>query len=313
MNLAKENLILIVLLTGILFSMISGILFSSTGLIFEPYLLVWLGIILYVNLIQLNPRDLKKAFNNPKEIIILSITKLLIIPVFMFVILIVIEPKLALPVTLLSGISTGLGAPFVINFIGGKLSEIIGVITITSILVTFTLPFMIFLLFQEEFNIPIADMIIILVLAQFLPLILGWLTKKFVPNIGLIINKFSIIISVIFIILINFTMFARFSDYFFQDISFVITNTILASILFTIYGLIGYFVIIIINKGKENKKEEKITSFTAMAYINNIIIAVFALQFFSIEVAALAVFYNIPYYFGIIILKKIYTIKIRNQ
>ena len=292
--------------------MISGILFSSTGLIFEPYLLIWLGIILYVNLIQLNPRDLKKAFSNPKEIIILSITKLLIIPLVMFVILIVIEPKLALPVTLLSGISTGLGAPFVINFVGGKLSEIIGIITITSILVTFTLPFMIFLLFQEEFNIPITDMIIILVLAQFLPLILGWLTKKFVPNIGLIINKFSIVISVIFIILINFTMFARFSDYFFQDLSFVITNTIISSILFTIYGLIGYIVIILINRSKENKKEEKITGFTAMAYINNIIIAVFALQFFSIEVAALAVFYNIPYYFGILILKKIYTIKIRN-
>ncbi|MGD1836671.1 MAG: bile acid:sodium symporter [Nitrososphaeraceae archaeon] len=309
MNLLKENLTLIVLLIGILFSMMSGVLFSSTGLFFEPYLLVWLGIILYVNLIQLNPNDLKKAFINPKKIIILSITKLLIIPIFMFIILFIFEPELALPIVLLSGISTGLGAPFVINFIGGKLSEIIGIITITSILVTFTLPFMIFLLFQEEFNIPIMDMIIILVLAQFLPLILGWLTKKFVPNVKEIINKFSTIISFIFIILINFTMFAIFSDYFFQDISFVITNIIIASMLFTVYGLIGYFVVITINRKKEITKEDKITGFTSMAYINNIIIAVFALEFFSIEVAALAVFYNIPYYFGILILKKIYSMK----
>jgi BASS family bile acid:Na+ symporter len=41
-----------------------------------------------------------------------------------------------------------------------------------------------------------------------------------------------------------------------------------------------------------------------MAYINNVLVAVFAAQFFGSQVAALAAVYNIPYYMGIAFLKK---------
>ena len=78
-------------------------------------------------------------------------------------------------------------------------------------------------------------MIVILVLPQFLPLILGWLTKKYVPNIKKIINKFSTTLSFILMTLINLVMFARFSDYFFRDLSFVLTNILLASFIHNIW------------------------------------------------------------------------------
>ncbi|MFL6330583.1 MAG: hypothetical protein ACJ705_06165 [Nitrososphaeraceae archaeon] len=41
-----------------------------------------------------------------------------------------------------------------------------------------------------------------------------------------------------------------------------------------------------------------------MSYVNNILVAVFAQQFFGSQVAALAAFYNIPYYIGILILAR---------
>ena len=39
-----------------------------------------------------------------------------------------IYPKYALSVLLLSGISTGLGAPFVTNYVGGRLSIVVGMV-----------------------------------------------------------------------------------------------------------------------------------------------------------------------------------------
>jgi hypothetical protein len=39
--------------------------------------------------------------------------------------------------------------------------------------------------------------------------------------------------------------------------------------------------------------------------INNVLVAVFAFQFFGAQVAALAALYNIPYYIGIIAIKKV--------
>ena len=58
-------------------------------------------------------------------------------------------------------------------------------------------------------------------------------------------------------------------------------------------------------------RESKLTAATegliAMAYVN--IVVVFAEQFFGIQSAVLPALYNIPYYIGIIILKKLYSVQ----
>ncbi len=42
-----------------------------------------------------------------------------------------------------------------------------------------------------------------------------------------------------------------------------------------------------------------------MTYVNNTLVMVFAAQFFGPQVAALAAIYNLPYYAGILVLKKL--------
>jgi BASS family bile acid:Na+ symporter len=48
-----------------------------------------------------------------------------------------------------------------------------------------------------------------------------------------------------------------------------------------------------------------------MSYANNILVAVFAQEFFGTQVAALAALYNIPYYIGILILIRSVSIDLR--
>jgi BASS family bile acid:Na+ symporter len=118
-------------------------------------------------------------------------------------------------------------------------------------------------------------------------------------------------------------MFARFSSYFYNDQIFVINTILLSSLLFVVYGLSGYgtekIIKLIINpkngstiyNGNSSHIEEKgdeddfIFSFISMSYINNILVAVFAEQFFVPKTAALAALYNIPYYIGILFIKRI--------
>jgi BASS family bile acid:Na+ symporter len=57
-----------------------------------------------------------------------------------------------------------------------------------------------------------------------------------------------------------------------------------------------------------NSRQEKRAGLIAMSYVNNVLVAVFAFQFFGSHVAALAALYNIPYYFGIIVIKNWYYI-----
>lgn len=104
-----------ILLIVIAFSIAIGILLQSFGIIFEPFLLIWLGLLLFLNLLKMDPQQIPFIIKKPLSIIIFTIIKLIAIPILLYAITNTIYPSLALSVLLLSGISTRLGAPFVIN------------------------------------------------------------------------------------------------------------------------------------------------------------------------------------------------------
>jgi bile acid:Na+ symporter, BASS family len=299
------------LLLAVLVSMISGIFFPNQTEILEPYLLVWLAGLLFLNLIRLDITDLVSDFAKPKRIIVLSILKLAIIPLSTYQVTQLFYPKESLSVLLLSGISTGLGAPFVVNLIGGKLQTVVAMITVTSLAVPAVLPLLVYSLFKTEFSIPFPNMVMILATGLLVPLALGWATKRYMPKIAKVIDRRSFHASLIAIALINLGLFGKFSNYFFKDPLFVVGTTALACALFAVYGLLGYIVDAVFlgnNKSTSSqRKGERLSAFISMSYVNNILVAVFAQQFFGSQVAALAVFYNIPYYIGILILASLVT------
>jgi bile acid:Na+ symporter, BASS family len=81
---------------------------------------------------------------------VLSIIKIVALPAGMYLLAYVVYEPFALPVLLLSGISTGLGAPFVVNLIGGQLSLVIRMIIVTSVAVSFVLPSIVYALVRSQ-------------------------------------------------------------------------------------------------------------------------------------------------------------------
>jgi BASS family bile acid:Na+ symporter len=298
--LTRDRGIMILLIMILLSSILGGILFSSAGKILSPYLLFFLGIILFLNLVRMDTSELLSVFLKPRLLIKLSIVKLIIIPVIMYILASLFYPRDALPILLLSGISTGLGAPFVVNLVGGNLALVVGTVLATSISVPFVLPFLVYIFFHSELSVPIADMVVLLSLALFVPLLAGWATKKYKSDLADIVGANSMAPSLGLIFLINLIIFSNASAYFFTDPSFVINTTFEVVILFAVYGLFGYITVGI--KGKDRR--DKFSGFIAMTYINNILVVVLAQQFFGQQIAALATFYNVPYILGMILLRK---------
>jgi bile acid:Na+ symporter, BASS family len=298
-----------ILLIVIAFSMAIGILLPSFGIIFEPFLLVWLGFLLFLNLLKMDPQQLTFILKKPLLIIIFTIIKLIAIPILLYAITNIVYPSLALSVLLLSGISTGLGAPFVINVFekSNRLPFVVGTIILTSIAVPFILPSLVFLLVDvSKFEIPVENMIILLAEALFLPLFAGWFTKRKASKLAKKIEEKSFLLSMILISFINFGIFAKYSHYFFSQYSFVITMTVAAFTLYFVYGLIGYVSAFLLGK---KDRSFRIAAFVIMSYVNNILVVVFASEFFGSEIAALAAFYNLSYYSLIIPMKKIFYLK----
>ncbi len=278
--------------------MSAGVLLPTAGLLVEPYLLVWLGALLFLNLIRLEASDLVSTFTKPKQIIVLSTIKLIALPILTYSFAHFIYRPFALPILLLSGISTGLGAPFVVNIIGGRLSLVVGMIIATSLAVPFVLPSMIYALVGYQFHISILQMMILLVVALFIPFAAGWFVKRYFLSASRFADEKSFLLSLIFIILINFGMFAKFSKYFYSEQTFLLQTVATAFTCYIFYCLVGYISI-------RGGVSEKTAGLISMSYVNNVLVAVLALQFFGPEVATLAALYNIPYYVGIIAIKKI--------
>lgn len=291
----NEDVALIVAIVG---SMSAGILLPAAGRLIEPYTLLWLGALLFLNLLRLNSYDLIEVFKTPRQLVVLSIIKLVVLPVGMYALAYVVYEPFALPILLLSGISTGLGAPFVVNVIGGQLPLVIGMIIITSTAVPFVLPSIVFTFAHTQFEIPLLYMIFLLSIALFTPLAAGWLTKKFFPAGSRFADKNSFPLSLLFIVLINWGMFAKFADFFYSEQTFLLQTITTAFLCYAAYCLVGYVGTV------GNSRQEKRAGLIAMSYVNNVLVAVFAFQFFGSHVAALAALYNIPYYIGIIVIKK---------
>jgi BASS family bile acid:Na+ symporter len=229
---------------------------------------------------------------------VLSIIKLVALPAGMYALAYVVYEPFALPILLLSGISTGLGAPFVVNLIGGQLSLVIGMIIITSVAVPFVLPSIVYALVRSQFEIPLLHMMFLLSIALFTPLAAGWLTKKYFPAGSRFADKNSFPLSLVFIVLINWGMFAKFAGFFYSEQTFLLQTVATAFLCYAAYCLAGY-------AGATGSLQEKWAGLIATTYVNNVLVAVFAFQFFGLQVAALAALYNIPYYIGIIAIKKI--------
>jgi bile acid:Na+ symporter, BASS family len=317
------------LLLAVTISMAMGVLFPQFSKIFAPYILVWLGGLLFLNLIQINTSKLISAFVHSEQIALLSLTKLVVLPLALYAATTVVYPPMALSVLLLSGISTGLGAPFVANFVGSELPLIVGLIIVTSLAVPFVLPPIVHILFGSHFSIRVIHMIVLLVVALFIPLLAGWFTKKFAPKIAEIVSEKSLYLSIILIVLINMALFSKFSTFFFESPVFVVEMVLIAFMLFGIYGTVGYALTSFTtgvtsrttSEGTTTSSKSKakmewnrtaaIDGLIAMAYVNNILVAVFAEQFFGIQTAVLPALYNIPYYIGIIVIKKLYSVPVK--
>jgi BASS family bile acid:Na+ symporter len=195
--------------------------------------------------------------------------------------------------------------------VGGRLSIIVGMVIITSLAVPFVLPTLVYVLYNTEFSIPVLDMILLLIISLVVPLMGSGIIKKYLPRLATSINKSSLPLSIFLMDLINFAIFSKFSSYFYLELPFVIITTILAFVLFATFAITGYLIFYFMNKDSSTK--DKISGLIALSYVNNILVTVFAQQFFGSQVAALAAFYNMPYYIGIIFLKILCSKLIKNS
>ena len=288
----KNDLILLLVIFG---SMGAGIGLPKLGKFFIPYPLYLQMFLLFLSFLKIDFVEVLKNIRRTSSIILfLCILKLFIIPVGLFFITHAIWPEYALPVLLLSGISTGVVAPFISGLLNATALLVLVMVVISTLLVPFSLPALVDLLLGETIEISFLPMVKILTMVVFLPVAAVILLRPLVPSLLKRLERVQFPVSLVIFACINLGVFAKYSSFFMESLGKLAEIILVAFTLSAIYHILGFLA----TWGR--KKEDRLAGAISFAYINNVLIIVFSSQFFGPLSPTLAAMYMLPFFMMIV-------------
>lgn len=290
----------LILLLVIFFSILAGILLPRFGSLFQPYLLYFMMFFLFLSFLSIKIGNiwctLKQSF---WTILFLSFLKTIALPIGVYFLFRVIYPSYAIAALLLSGISTGVVAPFISNLVKANSSLVLVMVVITSLVVPFTLPATIDILLARSIELAVSAMIRMLSLVIFVPILAVETLRRLRPGLIKEIMKRQFPASLVTFSLINLGVFSRYAEFFYQKPSTILVAILVAVILSAIYLVVGVFSLSI------GTLENQLAGAISLGNINNVLIIVFASEFFGPLEPTVAAMYMFPF-FGLILPMRIY-------
>ena len=268
-----------------------GIGLPEFGRIFAPYPLYFLMFLLFFSFLKIN---FLQAFQEARKrafvLCILCLFKLCIIPVGLFFMAQLIWPEYAVPVLLLSGISTGVVAPFISGLVEASTLLVLVMVVVSSLIAPFSLPALVSLFVGRAIEIPFLMMAKILAMVIFLPAGAAILLRNLYPSLLERLERFQFSASLLTFSCINLGVFAKYSSFFLKTPVVVAETILVAFVLSVIYHTAGFLVT------WRMKREDRLAGAISFAYINNVLIVAFSSHFFGPLSPALAALYMLPFF-----------------
>ena len=284
----KDDFILLIVIFA---SMGVGIGLPEFGRIFAPYPLYFIMFLLFFSFLRIN---FLQAFQEARKrafvLFILCLFKLCIIPVGLFFMAQLIWPEYAVPVLLLSGISTGVVAPFISGLVEASTLLVLVMVVVSSLIAPFSLPALVSLLAGRAIEIPFLLMVKILAMVIFLPAGAAILLRNLYPSLLGKLERFQFPASLLTFSCINLGVFAKYSSFFLKTPLVVAETILVAFVLSVIYHTAGFLVT------WRMKSEDRLAGAISFAYMNNVLVVAFSSHFFGPLSPALAALYMLPFF-----------------
>jgi len=285
----------LILLVVIFSSMLAGILFPGFASFFRPYPVYLMMLLLFLSFLSISMGAIRDTLRHHAPTLIwLSFSKLILVPLAVYLIFKLIYPPYATAALLLTGISTGVVAPFISTLVNANVNLVLVMVVISSALVPFTLPVLVKVLLGRTIEISLIGMMRTLCMVIFVPILTVETFRRLAPGILESINKKRYPISLAIFAIINLGVFSGYSDFFFQNPATILEAACVAVALGGVYLVIG---ILILYKAPV---ENRLASAIVLGNINNVLVIVFASEFFGPLEPTVAAIYMIPF-FGLIL------------
>ena len=270
----------------------TGVLWPKFGLLLTPWTVHLLMAQLFCSFLGVNFQALARLRSEDAlEVGVIGVVKLIVLPILLWAISAVLVPGVALPVLLLSGVSTGVTAPFIATLLGASPNRMLQVTVLTSALVPVTLPALVSLLLGQQLEIPYSHMARLLALIMLPPGILVFLLKRYTPRLVLPMERMAVPLGLPLFFFINISIIAPFAGQVTGQFDHVLVSLGLAATLAVIFVACGLGMSVL-----WPRRLDGLSCALGLTCINNVLVAVFAARFFGSDPTLLAVVYMFPYF-----------------
>jgi len=281
----------LILLLVIFCSIAVGIGLPEFADFFSPYPLTLLMLFLFLSFLRIEfVNALQEIRKTGSVLFVLCFLKLVALPVALFWLARAVLPEYALPVLLLSGISTGVVAPFISSLLNASTLQVLMMVVISSLLVPFTLPALVKLLIGEALDISFLAMAKTLAMLILLPALAAVLVRHQAPSFPKKVGRIHFPLSLVMFACISLGIFGKYSSYFKQRPEKMAETLLVAFVLSAVYHLVGFLV----TWGR--RREDRLAGAISLAYMNNVLVVVFSSQFFGPLSPTLAAVYMLPFF-----------------
>lgn len=282
----------IMLLVMSLGGLATGVFWPEFGLLVAPWTVQLLMGQLFFSFLGVDFLALARLrFEDALEVGAISVVKLFFLPILLWAICTFLAPGLALSVLLLSGVSTGVTAPFIATLLGVSPNRVLQAVVLTSALVPLTLPALVSLLLGQNLEIPYAHMARLLAVIMLPPGILVFFLKRFSPRLVLQMERLSVPVGLPLFFFTTLAIIAPFAGQITGQIDRVLASLGLATLLALIFVACGLGMSLL-----WPRRIDGLSAALGLTCVNNVLVAVFAARFFGPDPTLLAVLYMFPYF-----------------
>jgi len=281
----------LIMLVVVFASMAVAVMEPTLGTPFQPLLLYFMMMLLFLSFLRIDfGALLETSFPSLRRLGILCTIKLLVLPVGLYWLALMIVPDYAIPVLLLSGISTGVVAPFMAGLMEADGATVLRMVIVTTVLVPFSLPGLVKLLVGAEIAIPLGAMVRMLAQIIFLPMVAVLIGRRLCPGVLQTILHWQFPFSMILFALVNLAVFSRYSSFFFRHPGQILMSVAIAYVLSVLYYLAAFALT------PREERSQRLAAGVSLAILNNVLVIVFSSEFFGPLAPTLAAMYMFPFF-----------------
>jgi BASS family bile acid:Na+ symporter len=285
----------LILLIVIYSSLLAGIFFPKACEVFQPFPLYCMMSLLFLSFLSISFSDISETLRRKGILIgVFLFIRMILLPAAVFFLFTAFWPKYSLSALLLTGIATGVVAPFISGLLHANTPLVLVMVVCSSLLVPFTLPPMVDMLCGRTMELSVWAMMRLLLMVVFVPVALAQLLKKISSIAVEALRRYQFYISLVIFAVTNMGIFSKYSNFFYQEPMTIVSATVVAFILAAVYLVAG----ILISWGRPI--EDQVASVICLGIMNNVLVIVFSSQFFTPVEPTVAAMYMIPF-FGLIV------------